>query len=84
MDFLAKNKKKAFIKLVHDFTQMIVLVGKVYLLAIVCFNTIEIRLLIRVCKWFAKMFANFLQITIYSQDSKYRLSDLNNIGKGSR
>ena len=28
------------------------------------------------------MFANFIQITINSQDCKHRLLDLNNIGKG--
>ena len=61
---------------------MIVSVVNVRLLAIMWFKTIENRSLIWVFKPFANMFANFIQITINSQDHKHRLLDLNNIGKG--
>ena len=61
---------------------MIVSVVNVHLLAIMCLKTIENISLIWVFKPFANMFANFIQITINSQDRKHRLLELNNIGKG--
>ena len=83
MDFQAKAKKKAFFCLYfYDLTQMTMLIVKVHLRAIICFQTIENSSLNRVCKRFEKMFANFLQITVNSQKRKTWAFDLNNIGKG--